>query len=175
MVTERICLEPLTAAHAVELFPVLGHSAIYTFIPDQPPASVSTLAARYSRLESRSSPDGTQRWLNWAIRRIKDRQCIGYVQATVHPGGTADFAFVLAPPLWGLGLAREASIAMLASLFTNLGVTAVFATVDRRNLRSSGLLVRLGFRRVPSASYPHGPIQDSDDVFQLDHPPVRGQ
>ncbi|WP_395749836.1 GNAT family N-acetyltransferase [Prosthecobacter sp.] len=167
--TDCISLEPLTAAHASELFPVLSHAAIYTYIADQPPVSVSALAERYRRLESRSSPDGSQRWLNWVVRRNVSQECVGYVQATVHAAGTADFAFVLAPPFWGLGLAHEASIVALSSLFTEFGVSSVFATVDRRNLRSSALLLRLGFQQVPSASYPHGTTEDSDDVFRLTH------
>lgn len=166
-VEKRIRLEPLTAAHAEELFPALNHPEIYSFIPEQPPTSVLALADRYRRLESRCSPDGSEQWLNWAIRRVEDQQCIGYIQATVHPERTADFAFVLTPACWGLGLAREASIAALSLLFTHVGVTSVFASVDRRNLRSTGLLLRLGFQRVTAASYPHGTIEDSDDVFRL--------
>jgi RimJ/RimL family protein N-acetyltransferase len=165
--TKRIALEPLIEAHAVELFPALSHSAIYTFIPGQPPDSVAVLAERFRRLESRSSPDGSQRWLNWVIRRIADQQCIGYVQATIYTKSTADFAFVLAPPFWGLGLAQEACLAALAELFTCFDVTSVFATVDKRNLRSSSLLLRLGFQRVPVSAYPHGMVEDLDDVYQL--------
>ena len=163
----RVILEPLTATHAPELFPALSHAAIYTYIAEQPPVSVSALTERYRRLESRCSPDGSQQWLNWAIRHLESRDCIGYVQATVYTARSADFAFVLAPAFWGLGLAHEASLAALSKIFAQFGVTSVFATVDRRNLRSSALLLRLGFERVPSACYPHGTIEDSDDVFRL--------
>ena len=165
--TDCVSLEPLTAAHAAELFPVLSHAAIYSYIAGPPPASVSALAERFRRLESRSSPDGSQQWLNWAIRHSESQERIGYVQATVHAAGTADFAFVLAPRFWGLGYAYEASLVALSSLFIEFGVSSVYATADRRNLRSSALLLRLGFLQVPSASYPHGTTEDSDDVFRL--------
>lgn len=166
--TDRLTLEPLTVSHAAELFPLLADSLIYRFIPDEPPVSAVALAERYQRLEARRSPDGSEQWLNWAIRRRADRQCVGYVQATIYPGGTADFAFVLGSSFWGLGLAREASVATLRMLFAEFGVTSVFATADRRNLRSSALLTRLGFVRVEPASYPHGDVLDSDDLFRLD-------
>jgi [ribosomal protein S5]-alanine N-acetyltransferase len=165
--TERITLEPLTAAHAAELFPLLSDPRIYEFIPDEPPVSIAALAERYQRLESRRSPDGLQQWLNWAIRRRHDRQCVGYLQATIHPGGTADFAFVLGSLFWGLGLAREASVPALRMLFAEFEVTSVFATADRRNVRSSSLLARLGFVRIEHALYPHGGVEESDDVFRL--------
>ena len=130
-------------------------------------ASVAALTERCRRLESRVSPDGSQQWLNWAIRVLEDRRCVGYVQATVHEEATADLAFVLAPPFWGLGLAREAATAALSLLVDNYGVSSVFATVDKRNLRSAALLIRLGFRRIAAHGYPHGPVDDTDEVFHL--------
>ena len=168
LANDRIRLEPLTAAHAGELFPLLADRQVYRFIPDEPPASVAALAERYRGLESRRSPDRSQQWLNWAIRRLEDGQCAGYLQATIHPRGTADFAFVLGSSFWGLGLARAASVLALQALFDGYGVVSVFATTDQRNLRSSGLLTRLGFVRVPPSSYPHGEVSVSDYVFQLD-------
>ena len=165
--TPRVDLEPLTAAHAAELFYALSDPAIYAYIPDQPPASLDALTERYRRLETRASADGTEQWLNWAVRRIEDRQCVGYVQATIYPETTADFAYVLAPPFWGLGLAREASEMALSLLFGEFQVPAVFATVDKRNIRSTGLLTRLGFERIPPAAYPHGEVLTEDDVFRL--------
>jgi ribosomal-protein-alanine N-acetyltransferase len=168
LATNRIKLEPLTVAHAAELFPLLADREIYRFIPSEPPISVAALAERFQGLVSRCSPDRSQQWLNWAIRRLDDGQCVGFLQATIHPGGTADFAFVLGASFWGLGLAREASILALNTLFAEFGVNSVFATTDERNLRSSGLLTRLGFAKIQPASYPHGNVLTSDDVFQLD-------
>jgi RimJ/RimL family protein N-acetyltransferase len=164
-------LEPLIAAHAAELFPLLGDRQIYQFISDKPPVSVAALEARYQSLESRYSPDRSQQWLNWAIRRVDDGQCVGYLQATIHPGGTADFAFVLGSSFWGLGLARDASLLALHTLFAEFGVASVFATTDQRNVRSAALLTRLGFVRVQPSSYPHGNVLVSDYVFQLDKNP----
>ncbi len=164
LANDRIRLEPLTAAHAGELFPLLADRQVYRFIPDTPPASVAALAERYRRLESRRSSDRSQQWLNWAIRRLEDGQCAGYLQATIHPGGTANFAFVLGSSFWGLGLARAAAVLALHTLFDDLGVVSVFATTDQQNVRSSGLLTRLGFIRVPPASYPHGKVSFSDST-----------
>jgi len=152
----------------VELFPLLADQRVYQFISDTPPVSVAALTARYQKLESRYSPDRSQQWLNWAIRQRADGQCVGYLQATIHQGGTADFAFVLGPSFWGLGLARDASFLALHTLFAEFGVISVFATTDQRNVRSAGLLTRLGFARVQPSSYPHGNVLVSDHVFQLD-------
>src|SRR5204863_10112448 len=105
----KVRLEPLTVAHAEELFPLLADPRVYQYIQDLPPASISALIERFRRLESRYSPDGSQRWLNWAIRRLSDSQCVGFVQATIYPDHRAEFAFVLGARFWGLGFARDAS------------------------------------------------------------------
>ena len=146
---------------------MLADRRIYVFIPDEPPVSIAALAERYQCLETRYSPDRSQSWLNWAIRRLDDRQCVGYLQATIHAGGTADFAFVLGSAFWGLGLAQAASALVLRALFTEYGTTSVFATTDQRNLRASRLLTRLGFAKIQSTSYPHGEVLSSDQAFQL--------
>jgi len=43
----------------------------------------------------------------------------------------------------------------------------LFATVDPRNLRSIGLLQRLGFEEVLAGAYPHGRVESGDRVFSL--------
>jgi RimJ/RimL family protein N-acetyltransferase len=163
--SKTLRLEPLSAAHADEMFGVMSAPAIYAFIPEEPPASIAALRQRYLQLE-RGSANGQQRWLNWIVR-LDSGQCAGYVQATIHPTLTADFAFVLAPRYWGQGVAYEACGAALPHLASEFGVRAVFATVDPRNSRSVRLLERLGFGEVAPASYPHGTVEPDDRVFAL--------
>jgi len=141
--TGRLRLEPQLAAHAEEMFTVLSDPAIYEF-ENAPPRSVDWLRQRYARLESRRSPDGKQRWLNW-ILRLASGEALGYVQATVLPDGRAAIAYELASRYWGRGLAREACEAMLAELAGSYGVREAHAVFKARNHRSLRLLQRLGF------------------------------
>ena len=159
-------LEPLVAAHADEMFGPMSAAAIYDYIPEQPPASALALRQRYQQLERGHSASGRERWLNWIVRLVSG-QCAGYVQATVHPGSTADFAFVFAPEHWGRGVAFEACQAALPRLAGEFGVRAVFATVDSRNTRSVRLLERLGFGEVSADDYTHGEVEPGDRVFCL--------
>jgi RimJ/RimL family protein N-acetyltransferase len=160
-------LEPLVAAHADEMFAPMSAAAIYAYIPGQPPVSVAALRQRYQQLERGHSASGRERWLNWIVR-LGSGQCAGYVQATIHPASTADFAFVFTPEHWGRGVALEACRAAIPSLAGDFGVRALFATVDPRNLRSIGLLQRLGFEEVLAEAYPHGEVESGDRVFSLD-------
>jgi RimJ/RimL family protein N-acetyltransferase len=160
-------LEPLTAEHAEEMFRLLCDREIYRFIEDEPPASVAALAAHYQRWQSRRSPDGSQRWLNWVMRSLESGLCIGFIQATIYPPQTADFAFVLGSTYWSRGFAFEASVAVLHALFTGYAVASIFATTDRRNARSRSLLTRLGFDQIEPAAYPHDGVLPGDDAFRL--------
>jgi len=157
-------LEPLVAAHADEMFAPMSAAAIYAYIPEQPPVSVTALRQRYQQLERGHSASGRERWLNWIVR-LGSGQCAGYVQATIHPASTADFAFVFAPEHWGRGVAFEACQAAIPSLARDFGVRALFATVDPRNLRSISLVQRLGFEEALAEDYPHGEVEPGDRVF----------
>ena len=138
-----LTLVPQTAAHADEMFVVLSDPGIYEYENKAPP-SVEWLRARFAKLESRRSPDGEERWLNWVIR-LPAFQLIGYVQATVRPGGSAAIAYVLASAFWGRGLGREAVEAMIEELGERYQVRALSAVLKRENLRSLRLLERIGF------------------------------
>jgi RimJ/RimL family protein N-acetyltransferase len=159
-------LEPLAVSHAAEMFGPMSAAAIYSYIPGEPPASVSALQQRYLQLERGHSADGRQRWLNWIVR-LGSGQCAGYVQASIYPEATADFAFVFAPEYWGRGVAFEACRVALPCLAADFGVRAVYATVDPRNSRSVHLLERLGFGEASSEAYPHGEVEPGDRVFVL--------
>ena len=146
--TERLVLEPLEARHAEPLFEGLRDERIYDFLDEDPPESLEALRERYAYLARRQSPDGREAWLNWAVRVRELDRYAGYVQATVPPTGVALIAYVLFPPFWGEGYAREAVEAMNAHLAAHYAVRELRATVDARNARSIALLEKLGFTRT---------------------------
>ena len=143
LATPRLVLEPLVAAHAGEMFETLRDPAIYEF-ENEPPGSLEWLRAYYTKLESRRSADGTQRWLNWIVRE-PGGPAMGFVQATVYPAGRADVAYVFASAHWGRGYASEAVAAMMDELVASCGVTRCEAVYKSANTRSRRLLDRLGF------------------------------
>jgi [ribosomal protein S5]-alanine N-acetyltransferase len=144
--TPAFTLEPQLAAHAQEMFAVLSDSAIYEF-ENQPPQSLAWLQARFAKLESRRSPDGSQRWLNWVIR-LPDARLAGYVQATVHADASAFIAYELASAYWRRGLGSAAVRAMIAELQSEYGVHELRAVLKAANYRSLALLRGLGFERA---------------------------
>ena len=153
MNTARLSFEPLTTAHADEMFPLLQDAALYRYTDDEPPTSLERLRERYAHLQRGQSTDGRELWLNW-ILRPPGAAPVGYVQATVLPKeGIAWVAYVLAPAQWGRGYAQEAVSAMLEHLRQAHDVRTFKATVEAGNLRSIALLRRLAFERAERAEH----------------------
>jgi [ribosomal protein S5]-alanine N-acetyltransferase len=140
---EGVGLEPQLAAHAAELYAVICDPALYEFIDDKEPASEAALRERLLRLESRLSGDGTAHWLNWIVRNPAG-ELVGYVQATVAPGHSAEIAYVIGRAYWRKGYAYAACAAMIGELRSSYGVTRLTATLDPANEASLALLRKLG-------------------------------
>ena len=166
--TERVVLEPQTAAHAEEMLEVLSDPAIYEY-ENEPPRSLEWLSERFTKLETRRSADDTEQWLNWVIR-IPTSELIGYVQATVHPDGRAAIAYELASGFWGRGLAQAAVQAMIPALKEDYGVRRLSAVFKRRNHRSQRLLERLGFS--PATPELHAELGAEPDEMLMVKDPI---
>ena len=162
--TASLRLEPQTAAHAQEMFAVLSDPAIYEY-ENEPPASLEWLRARFTRLESRRSSDGQEQWLNWVIR-LPASELIGYVQATVRPGGRAAIAYELSSAYWGRGLAYQAVQAMISQLAESHGVHSLSAVLKRGNHRSMRLLERLGFALASPEQHAKHQVEPGELLMQ---------
>lgn len=125
--------------------PLLDDPGLHVFIGGEP-ASLSELRERYGRQAAGRSRDGSQRWLNWVVRRREDGQAVGTVQATVtqeEDGLAAEVAWVVATPHQGHGYAREAAGVMVAWL-REQGVGTVVAHVHPDHHSSQGVAQAVG-------------------------------
>jgi [ribosomal protein S5]-alanine N-acetyltransferase len=144
----RVVLHPLRTEHADALFPILNTDEVRRYATRPPTDSLDELREWFARLESRSSNDRHEYWLNWAIQEKISGAIIGFVQATADEVlSDASIAYVLGRSFWGQSLASDAVRTMLVHL-RSLGVRTIRATVDSRNLRSVRLLERLGLLAV---------------------------
>jgi RimJ/RimL family protein N-acetyltransferase len=145
LTTDRLVLEPLRVDHASELAAVLDDAALHEFTGGEP-ASLDELTARYRRQVVGRSPDGSQEWFNWVLRRRDDDRPAGFVQATVrsdHGTRTGELAWVVATPHQRLGLAREAAAAV-ADWLTASGVRRLLAHVHPDHAASAAVARSLG-------------------------------
>jgi len=146
--TPRLLLEPLVPSHAAILYEPLRVAHLYTFIPQEPPASRESLERRYMALSTRRSPDGHDIWLNWALRRRDTDAYVGLMQATVHADHTAMLAYMVFVVSQRQGYAVESAVRVLTHLFDDYQVSVVAAEIDTRNGPSIRLVEALGFVRV---------------------------
>lgn len=183
LVAPGLRLEPLLAGHADELYAVLCEPDMFRWIDPSPPASLQALRERYRLLQARMPPDGSEAWLNWALRplqgeqacsgRLGNRQaCIGLVQATVVPesAGQAAWAWVayqLSAAWRGRGLARAATAAMIDHLRQDWGCTRCLACAEAENLASIRLLRALGFVEASADEAAPHRLAASERLFVL--------
>ena len=173
--TRRLLLEPLTVAHAAELYEHLLDRRLYTFIPQDPPASGRALADRYGKLAARRSPDGGEAWLNWAVRERETGRYVGTLEATVEGDRTASIAYTVFVPYQRMGFASEGCERMVSHLFRDCGASNIVAEVDTRNAASIALVESLGFGRVSlRKDADHFKGASSDEYrYELDGPEHR--
>jgi [ribosomal protein S5]-alanine N-acetyltransferase len=174
LVTSRLQLEPLLASHADALFAPLQDERIYRWISALPPTDIDKLRRTWSRNEPRLSPDGTEAWLNWAVRRTSDAAYIGKLDAAVNATNVVtNFGYLFFPDFWGQGYASECTRAMVEH-FTRHGLLEVYAFVTRGNEASERALLRAGFSRtriLPDNDRIRGSLHD--DVEYLYRPAAR--
>jgi RimJ/RimL family protein N-acetyltransferase len=144
--SERLALEPVAAAHADELAPLLADPDLHAFTGGEP-LPLGALRDRYARLA------GAEDWLNWVVRAGTD--AVGYVQATVE-GDAAEVAWVIGAAHQRRGYAREAAAAMVAWLRTQ-GVGRIAATIHPGHEASIAVARHLGLE--PGAARADGEIR----------------
>jgi len=143
----ELVLEPLVAGHAEAMFEVLSDPELYRYLDHPPPPSLDHLRSVYASVEARVSPDGSQVWLNWVVRK-PGQPPLGYVQATLTLDHRAWVGYVFSARHWGRGYATQAGQAMLEHVASVYGVSRFLASVEAANQRSIRLLERLGFHEA---------------------------
>jgi RimJ/RimL family protein N-acetyltransferase len=161
----RLCLVPLAVADAGEMVRVLSGEALYAFTGGAPP-TLAELRARYARQAAGRSPDGSQEWRNWIVRREPGGEAVGYVQATiVDQGRQAEIAWVIGAGWQGRGYAAEAAGAVVAWLGSR-GVTGIVAHIHPGHAASAAVARRAGLA-------PTGRFEDGEQVWRRGPPTAK--
>ena len=105
----------------------------------------------------------------WAIERKSDGMMIGFCGIQPEPEGISiaglpDIGWRLARDAWGQGYAREAAQATLEWGFANFGYEAIWAIPVPANIRSWGLMERLGMTRQIDMDFDHPAVPDDSPL-----------
>jgi RimJ/RimL family protein N-acetyltransferase len=143
--TARLDLLPITRGHGEAMFKLLADPSLYEFITGSPPTDVETLSRQYEYWEKRSSPDGSELWLNWVMNFREEDELIGHLQAGV-AADHADLAWVIGLRWQRQGYATEAATALVEWLIEELGVREIRASIHPAHAASIKVAERLGKR-----------------------------
>ena len=107
----------------------------------------------------------------WAIERKSDSEMLGFCGIQPEPEGTPiaglpDIGWRLAHKAWGQGYAREAATASLDWGFANLADNRIWAITTPGNVRSWGLMERLGMKRHLELDFEHPNVPDGSPLKQ---------
>ena len=167
--TARLLLEKLSSGHAEEAAATFDDMELHEFTGGRPSTSAE-LRERYSRLEVASSPDGTQRWLNWMMRDVESGQLVGTVQATIEGTAYIDahatIAWVVGLPFQRRGFAIEGARSMVARLEAD-GVVGVSAYIHPDHVASAAIARALGL--TPTGEIVGGEIRWSGQTGAVEH------
>lgn len=105
----------------------------------------------------------------WPIERRADGRVLGF--CGLKPGvvgtplaGRLEIGWRLAFDVWGQGYAREAAAATLDWAWANTDRDLVLAITTPGNVRSWGLMERLGMSRVVDGDFDHPALTDGDPL-----------
>lgn len=96
----------------------------------------------------------------WAVEVPGEIPCIGFVGLArqtfpAHFNPSVEVGWRLARQAWGRGFASEAAAAALAFGFEEAGLGEIVSLTTPGNLRSQGVMRRIGMRRTPADDFQH--------------------
>lgn len=105
----------------------------------------------------------------WPVERRFDGRLLGYCGLNPLPisialDGGIEVGWKLAHDVWGQGYAREAAQACLNWGWANLRVNSIAAITSPANIRSWGLMERLGMTRCPDEDFDHPDLAPGDPL-----------
>ena len=164
--TDRLDLLPSSVDDAADLFPLLKDPSLGRYTGEAPPVDVHAVRARFESWASRRSPDGSELWLNWILRRRADGSAVGTVQATVGDGDAA-IAWTVGTAFQGRGFATEAGGALIDWLRATLNVSVIVGSIHPENVASQTAAQRVGLA-------PTGRTHDGEVLWELIPPATPG-
>jgi ribosomal-protein-alanine N-acetyltransferase len=141
--TERLRLEPLNAADAAHLYPIMGDPEVMAYW-DVAEVEDPDVIARIVQGQVDAMADG--RAICWAVRTLASQTFVGSCDLSEMDQGhrCAELGFVLGHHAWGQGYALEAMRTVVAFAATG-GLRKLSARTQLGNRHTETLLEELGF------------------------------
>ena len=163
-VTPRLILRPWRDADVRRLHNLCLDPRVMEFLG--PPQSIDEVKAVIDRQRAHQQ---NLRHCFWAIELRATRNMIGFCGLQPGPKGTPiegeiEIGWRLAYDHWGKGYAREAAKASIDWGFANLDIDQIWSITVPANLRSWGLMERLGMACRPDLEFDHPRVPDESPL-----------
>jgi RimJ/RimL family protein N-acetyltransferase len=142
-----------------------------------PPLTMDEIEAVIARQRTHQNEHG---FCFWAIELRSTRQMLGFCGIQLGPQGTPiadlpEIGWRLAYDHWGRSYAREAAEAALDWYWANIANETVWSITVPGNLRSWGLMERLGMQRQHDLDFDHPRVPDGSTLkrhitYKIDAP-----
>ena len=147
--TERLYLRKILPRDAEDMYEYSRDPDTSRFLLWEPHSSLSFTKSHISYLQREYQ---RARFFDWALVEKASDKMIGTCGFTeiYEKTKTAEVGYVLSPKFHRRGLAPEALKRVMDFGFTVLGLEALFARFMEENLASQKVLIRAGFREIPT-------------------------
>jgi len=158
--TERLRLRRWRDADREPFAAMSADPAVMEFFPA--PLSPEEANAFIDRIEAHWDAHG---FGNYALEERATGAFVGLtglfeVFPEAHFAPSVEIGWRLAQPFWGQGYAREAASAVIDSAFAEHDFPEIVAFTAVPNLRSAGLMQRLGMSRDPADDFDHPAVPE---------------
>lgn len=162
--TGRLSLRPWEAEDAGPFLAMCNDAQVMEFLgPPMTRAQVDDVIERQNRFQQELG------YCFWVIQPHDSPDMIGFCGLKPGPAhtpleGRIEIGWRLARPYWGKGYAQEAASAAIDWGFANLPVDHIWAITVAGNVRSWGLMERLGMERRDDLAFDHPALADDDPL-----------
>jgi len=143
LTTARLVLRPQEPRDSGALFTILGDPDAMRFW-SRPPITRLAVVDEIIAEQQAAMAQGLCRY--WTM--LEAGAAIGSVDLSLIQDGTAELGFLLQRDRWGLGLASEATAAVVAHGLSKMGLHHIVAVSQENNLSANRVLEKAGFRLV---------------------------
>jgi RimJ/RimL family protein N-acetyltransferase len=162
--TERLILREWRESDITPFHAMCNDPEVMRFLG--PPLSRADAEAAAARQNGFIASHG---YCFWAVERKADGAFLGFCGLKPGPDGTpianqVEIGWRLARDAWGQGYAREAAAASIAWGWNNTNAPGIAAMTNIKNVRSWGLMERLGMVRDHAADFDHPAVPIDDPL-----------
>lgn len=179
LATDRLILRGWRDEDHVPLLTLCRDPRVMEFLG--PPQSAQDVTAAIARQRTKQAVYGH---CLWAVERRADGAMVGFCGLQPGPedtpiAGRIEIGWRLRADAWGQGYAREGALASLEWAWEHLGADSVWAITVPANMRSWGLMERLGMSRHPTLDFDHPAVPTESPLrrhitYSIDRPGVHG-